>query len=820
MFNKIKRTWLWAALCVFLLSEPAIAQTISGSVQDARTRESLPGAAIIQQGSQTGTTTNADGHFELRLDPALAPVLEVSYLGYHSETVRVAPGQAEPLRIYLRSRVFVGDDVVVIGQRADASSPVTFTNYSREQIEQVNVGADLPMLLEMAPSVVATSDAGAGIGYTGIRIRGVDPTRINVTINGIPLNDSESHGVFWVNMPDFASSVEQLQIQRGVGTSTNGQAAFGASVNIQTGRLTQEPYANTAHSVGSFNSRMHNIQAGTGLLQNNWTFDARLSMIKSDGYIDRAFSDLSSYYLSAGHYGERSLFRFNVMSGREQTYQAWNGVPEPILRDDPVQLEQYISGLFLPFGPAEHMRQNLGNRRFNEFTYDNQTDNYRQDHYQAHYSYRFSDHWLGNISLHYTYGRGYFEEFRANDRLSNYGIDPVTLGGAPITRTDIIRRRWLDNHFYGMVFSADYNRDAFRLTLGGGYNEYDGDHFGEVIWARIAGESEIRHRYYDNNGFKTDGNLYAKAMYDLSDRLSVFGDVQVRRIYYRFLGYDRNLENIDQDHTLLFFNPKTGVVFRLNDFHRLYASFGVAGKEPTRREYTRSSPDSRPGKETLYNFEAGYRGESPNAFYGLNFFYMLYDDQLILTGEVNDVGQQIRTNVPDSYRLGVEAEAGFRLARQLQWSGNLTVGTSNIKRFTEFLDDYDVGGQQTNVYRNTQIAFSPQVIGASQLRFHTGRFSADLMSRFVSRQYLDNTETKSRSIDPYFVNDLRLEYNAGQFAGLGNITATLMVYNLLNTKYESNGYTFGFISGGELRRFNYYFPQAGTHAMFRVSVDL
>ena len=806
-------------LLLITFAEPAISQnTISGVVRDALTRDALPGATVTQIDTETGTTTDVDGRFTLELNEAKPLSIEVRFMGYQPQIQRVRPGQ-QNIIINLNTTQFVGDDVVVTSQRVDASSPVTFTNVSREEIEDVNLGRDLPMLLEMAPSVVSTSDAGAGIGYTGIRIRGVDPTRINVTVNGIPLNDAESHGVFWVNMPDFASSIENLQIQRGVGTSTNGQAAFGASVNIQTGALRQDPYATVSNSVGSFNSRLHSITAGTGLLQGGWTVDARLSMIKSDGFIDRAFSDLSSYYLSGSRYGERSFLRFNIMSGREQTYQAWNGVPEPILRNDSAMLEQYINDLFIGEEDANFLRENLGNRRFNEFRYDNQTDNYRQDHYQAHYSYRLTDRWLGNLSLHYTYGRGFFEEFRRNDRLSSYNIDPVVVGDETITRSDLIRRRWLDNHFYGFVFSTEYSPENWNLIIGGGYNEYDGDHFGEVIWARFAGDSDIRDRYYDNNGFKTDANLYAKASVNITPSLIAYGDMQVRRIYYRFLGFDRNLENITKDDELWFLNPKAGLVYKFNRNHRLYGSFGVAGKEPTRREYTRSTPDTRPTAETLYNFEAGYRGEFGRGYLGVNYYYMLYDDQLILTGEVNDVGAYIRTNVPDSYRMGVELEGGYTINRWLQWSANATLSRNKISEFTEFLDDFDQGGQAATVYRDTDIAFSPSFIAVNQFRFTHRGFTADLKSRYVSRQYLDNRQTRAQSISPYFVSDLRLNYRVDTIPLFRAINATVMINNLFDEKYESNGYTFGYIMGGETLRFNYFYPQAGRHLMAQLRME-
>lgn len=782
---------LFTVSLLFLWSDAHAQTRISGTVMDSRTQEPLPGATILQSNTTNGASTNEAGYFELVMRANEAQRIEVSYVGYQTREVRIRSGQTSDQSIYLDFDSYLSDDVVVAGLRIDESTPMSFTNITREEIEERNLGQDLPFLLQMAPSVISTSDAGGGIGYTGIRIRGVDPTRINVTVNGIPLNDSESHGVFWVNMPDFASSIENLQIQRGVGTSTNGQAAFGASVNIQTGSLNQNPYATVTNAVGSYNTRRHNILAGTGLLDNGWSFDARLSKIESDGYIDRAFSDLSSYALTASRYGERSLLKINVLSGQEQTYQAWNGVPESELEN---------------------------NRRMNEFTYDNQTDNYSQDHYQMHYLYRLTDNWLANASLHYTYGRGYFEEFRVNDRLSSYSIDPVTIGDEVIDRSDIIRRRWLDNHFYGFVASTEWTQDRFSLVAGGGYNEYDGDHFGEVIWARFAGDSDIRERYYDNNGFKTDGNAYAKLSYDLTDRFTVYGDAQVRRIYYQFFGFDRDLTNVTQDDELWFFNPKAGLVYRFGN-QRLYTSFSVAGKEPTRREYTRSTPDSRPNKETLYNVEAGYKADFGRGFFAANLYYMLYDDQLILTGEINDVGQAIRTNVPDSYRAGVELEGGYRFLPWLEWSGNVTFSQNKIDEFTEFIDNFDTGAPEIITHENTDIALSPNVISASQLRFSHRGFTADVMSQYVSKQYLDNTSNENRSIDPYFVTDLRLSYTTTQMPLVKSMTTSFQVNNLFNELYETNGYTFGFVAGEEMQRFNYYYPQAERNVLAQITLN-
>lgn len=810
---------LIAVISVILLGivAPATihAQDISGVVRDATTRDPLPGASVRVAGTDFGTTVGVDGRFQYA-PPATAwqrgsITLEVSFLGYKSETISVRQGEATNLTVLLLPGTVISDEIFVMGHRVDERTPMTYTNITRDEIERQNSGRDIPFLLLQAPSVVSTSDAGAGVGYTGLRIRGVDDTRINVTINGIPLNDSESHGVFWVNLPDFASSVGTMQIQRGVGTSTNGPAAFGASLNLQTGTLETDPYARVSTAYGSFNTFRNTVQVGTGLLPNRWAIEGRLSAIQSDGFIDRATSDLNSWFVSASRYGSRDLLKINVFSGSERTYQAWNGVPEARLRNDRDGMLFYAEN----HGLSEAETQRLLNsdaRRYNMFTYENQVDRYSQTHYQLHYSYRLQENWYLNSSLHYTRGEGYFEEYRENDRLSSY----IIVQGSP--RSDLVRRRWLDNHFYGMVVSTEYQADRWTLTAGGGYNEYDGDHFGEVIWARTAPQINIGQRYYDNNGFKTDLNVYTKLNYDVTDQLSAFGDLQVRRVTYTFLGFDRNMNNVDQSVDLTFFNPKAGFVYRLGDGQRAYISYSVGNKEPVRREYTRSTPDTRPKHETLYDLEAGYRMDRSNWYVGSNFFWMNYDNQLILTGQLNDVGAAIRTNVKDSYRAGIELEGGLRMSELFQWSGNLSLSRHRIPEFTEFVDDYDNGGQRAISFSDTPIALSPEVVGSSTFRYKRGRLQAGLTSKGVSRQYLDNSGLNSRSIDPYLIHDLDLGYDLNGVAGMRNASVSLQVFNLFDSAYETNGYTYAWYWGGEEQRFNFYYPQAGRHFMMRLEI--
>ena len=797
MFQLIKSS-LMVAIVITMLSTFAAAQIqISGKVLEAQTKEPLIGATVLQTGTNNGVSTNTDGSFEIDLLDGEESSIRISFTGFKSETITVVRSHSE-LKILLLPDTYVSDEVLVEATRVDESIPVTFSNLDKEEIQKRNLGQDVPYLLNLTPSTVVTSDAGAGIGYTGIRIRGVDPSRINVTINGIPVNDAESHGVFWVDLPDIASSIENIQVQRGVGTSTNGAGAFGSSINLQTSSNSLDPYTEINTGIGSFNTRKANIQLGSGLMKNGWSFEGRLSKIMSDGYIDRAESDLNSFYLSGSKRGERSLLKADIFSGKEITYQSWYGVEESVLES--------------------------GNRTFNEAgteksgsPYQNQVDNYRQDYYQLHYSYRLQDNWSLNASLHYTKGEGYYEEYKADEDLSDYGISPQNPGDP--TESDLIRRRWLDNDFYGMVFSSKYTHSQnWNVTFGGGLNRYDGAHFGEVIWARFAGDSEFEERYYDNDAIKTDFNVYGKAQYFFNENLSSYLDMQVRTINYEFDGVDiqnNNVVDVRGTDDIVFLNPKFGMSYLVNEGNRVFASFGVAGKEPTRSEYVESSTASRPDPERLYNIETGYRGDFGQFFVGAYGYAMLYEDQLVVTGQINDVGGVVRQNVPKSSRLGIGLEGGVSITSNLSWAANATFSKNKIENYTEFIDDYDNGGQIERNFSDTDIALSPSIIANSILGFSDNGLTTELTTKYVSKQYLDNTQNDARSIDPYLVNDLRISYAFTNLSFAKGITANLMINNLLDEKYETNGYTFGYVFGGE-QRFNYYYPQAGRNFLLQV----
>lgn len=745
------------------------------------------------------TTTNLNGGFELEGIRSGNYTLRVSFVGYETYTLDLQLFSNQTVNIELvEGTTLLADEVIVSATRATENTPTTYTEIEREEIEKQNFGQDIPYLLNFTPSIVTTSDAGAGVGYTGMRIRGSDATRINVTVNGIPLNDAESHGVFWVNMPDFASSVENMQVQRGVGTSTNGAAAFGATVNIQTTTLNQEPYAEIDNSYGSFNTWKHTVRAGTGLINDHLAFDARLSKISSDGYIDRAFSDLRSFYLSGGYYDENTLIKANVFSGNEQTYQSWYGTPEELLAT---------------------------NRTYNYYTYENETDNYQQDHYQLIVAQDLNPELTLNAALHYTRGRGYYEQFREQDDFADYppfGIDSLLVNNDTIYTTDLIRRRWLDNHFYGATWSADYQPNGrLQFVLGGGWNRYIGDHYGEIIWAQFPGNSQIRDRYYDNTAEKEDLNMYLKTFYQLTESLNLFADLQGRFIDYTYWGVDNDLRNIEGAFNYNFFNPKAGATYVFNPQNKLYASFARSSREPVRNDFIDAPQDRLPEAEILRNLEIGY--EQTNRIFSttINYYLMDYKNQLVLTGELNDVGAPIRTNVDRSYRSGLELQAAYHPVPWVNLSANATFSRNKISSFTEVLYDYQESGDVETIYNEypeTDISYSPSIIagGVFSLR-PLPWMEASILSKYVGKQYLDNTQSESRRIDPYFTNDFRLN-TSFRPSFLKELNVGLLVNNLFNVAYESNGYTFGYGYAGEVSYFNYYYPQAGRNFLLNLSV--
>jgi len=793
----------------FLIGQASLSGTVFTQNQDP-----LPAANVFLEETTLGTSTDEAGKFLLSdLDPGTY-TLQVSFVGYQAyrQEVTLVAGKELRLEIRLAEKTTRFDPAIVSATRAGEKTPMTYTNISKDELEARNLGQDVPFLLRYAPSVVVTSDAGTGIGYTGIRVRGTDPTRINVTINGIPLNDAESQGVFWVNMPDFASSVDDVQLQRGVGTSTNGAGAFGATLNLNTAELKPDAYARLSSSLGSFNTWKGNVQFGTGLLADKFTIDGRLSHISSDGFIDRATAELNSYYLSAAWVGNNSQLRFNTFSGHEITYQAWYGVPKDSLETNRT------------YNPA-------GTQKPGE-PYEDEVDNYRQTHYQALFSQQIGQDWMLNLALNYTRGKGFFEQYIGGASFADYQLPPLTIGSDTITQTDLVQRLWLDNHFYGGTWSLAWKPAGFisDFTLGGGYYIYEGLHFGEVIWAQFTPQAEKGFRFYENDARKTDFNIYGKATLDLSPRLYGYLDLQYRRVTYNFLGIDNDLSPLTQQVELNFFNPKLGLLYDLGHKKEIYASFAVAQREPNRTDFTESPPENRPVPEKLYDTEAGFRWQGGKALFEATGYFMYYRDQLALSGQLNEVGAYIRENIDKSYRLGLELVGGWQPVEAFRLEGNATFSQNRVIAFTEFADVYDPDfnylGQEQIERENTDLSFSPPVISGLTLEWipirESGklnqRFSVALLNKYVGKQYIDNTSDENNVLDPYFFSDLQLRYRL-QPGWMKGIEFNLLVRNLWDAEFETNAWSYRYRFGEQLLIDQGFFPQAGINFLLGLTLE-
>ena len=684
------------------------------------------------------------------------------------------------------------EEVLVQSVRVKPNAPITHSNLTKAQLESRNLGQDLPILLNYLPSVVTTSDAGAGIGYTGIRVRGVSPLSTNVTINGIPFTDAESLGAFWVNMPDFTSSVESLQLQRGVGTSTNGSGAFGASVNILTDASSYIPTAEVSNSFGSYNTRKHSVKFSTGKINDVFELSGRLSTINSDGYVDRAFSDLKSYFLQGTYNNNGTLIKALVFGGHEKTYQSWEGLTKQQLKDD---------------------------RRQNPYTYENEIDNYKQDHYQLHWNQKLNQNWSTNLGLNYTYGRGYYEQYREDDAVSTYGgiVEATGVDFYGTAVTDLIRRRWLDNDFYVINATANYKESDLNLIVGGSYSNYDGDHFGEVIWARqFASETSIRDQYYFGNGKKTDFSAFAKATYTLNSKIDVYGDLQLRNVGYKTSGLTSDLENMRIDESYSFFNPKVGVSYQLASNSSLYASYARANREPSRSDFE-SNPDVKP--EQLNDFEMGWRYNKEGVMLNINSYYMQYNEQLILTGALDDVGAPVRTNSGDSYRLGLEIEAAFTLSDAFIIQPVLTLSSNKNKQTYSQVDGI------LKDFGTTNISFSPEVVASNAFIYSPLKnFSLSFLTKYVGDQYMGNTDTDTSKLKEYFVNDLNITYEWNPKSVFSTVVVSALVNNIFDKEYVSNGYYYTYDDDwsvpGQLTTIEGagYYPQATRN--FLVGVTL
>ncbi|MEN8138220.1 MAG: TonB-dependent receptor [Bacteroidota bacterium] len=750
--------------------------SLSGTVID-QNNEIVVGANVVIKELNLGKATNSKGEFSFKNLRAGNYSVTVTFVGMTTHREKVKVDSNRKLEIILETSAFLTDEITVTATRASSKTPVAYTNITKEEINTRNLGQDIPILMELTPSYVSTSDGGNGVGYTNMRIRGSDNTRINVTMNGIPMNDAESHGVWWVNMPDLASSLEDIQIQRGVGTSTNGAGAFGASINLRTNAINKDPYAELNGTYGSFNTQKYNLKAGSGLLVGKFTIDARASKIHTDGFIDRAKVDLQSVFLSGSYYGDNNSVIFNYIDGKENTYQAWNGVPK-----------NYLSN------------NNL--RTYNNYTYKNEIDNYHQTHYQLFYNQKISENWNSDIAGFYVRGSGYYEQFKNGyyedgEDLDEYGIIVTDEAGNKIEKSALVRQKWLDNHFYGGVFNFTYNKESTNIVIGGGLNKYEGDHFGKVLWVKEAPVQDIDplHEYYRNSATKTDCNFYSKVNQQIDDHFNIYLDLQYRRINYKFQGLTDEGNPIPESDSHNFILPKAGINYSINDNSSVFFSFAKGAKEPNRGDYTENPIDQVPLAEYMNDLEAGYKFSGSNLILEANAYYMQYTNQLISTGKLNDVGNYIRTNVPDSYRAGIELAAAWKISSMLRWNANISYSQSIIKEYTEYIDDWDNWTQIPETFTNTKMAFAPDVVAASNFTITPLKgLSFNIISKYVGEQFIDNTENNLRKLDAYFVNNFKAEYKFN-IALFEEVAITAIVNNIFDQKYETNAWAYKYKSG-------------------------
>ena len=818
MKTRIITSLLFLSVCHIAFTQ----QRIHGVVED-RTGTIIPAAQISVLNSNVQVNSDEKGKFELNQLPASDSTytIMVEKPGFLPQSLTISAQSMDEVKVLLFTGMKTLEDIHVNTTRLSDFNTSQILIRRINPLERKNFGQDIPILLEATPSLLTTSDAGAGVGYTGLRIRGVDATRINVTINGIPVNDPESHAVYWVNMPDLASSIENIQIQRGVGSSSNGAAAFGASVNIKTQDISEKPFGSIDQSLGSFGTSKTTIKAGTGIINKHFSLETRMSSIQSNGYLDRASSDLKSYFLSGAYIGNKSVLKAIVFSGKEITYQAWYGTPESRITGDSTAMNAYADRN----GLSSEERENLLNsgRTYNYYTYKNQVDHYQQDNYQLHFTHTFNDKLILNLAGHYTYGRGYYEQYRKGENLADYGLNPVMIGSDTIQQTDLIRRLWLDNDFIGAVYGVTYKPTAhLDFVWGGSANTYFGGHYGELVWAQYASNSEIYQRYYNNDSRKTEASSYLKAVYK-RDRFDVYTDLQFRHVDYAFIG--KELVNgfpadVTQDVQFNFFNPKVGGSFKINTQQMIFMNYGISHREPVRADFVQSTAQNRPTFETLRDLEFGHQVNANRLTFTTNLYYMNYKNQLLLTGAINDVGAYIHTNVAKSHRLGIEVYGGYRFDQKLKLTGGLTLSQNKVAQFNEsvdvYLDTLPYYTQQVISHNNTDMSFSPNVIGNVGIEWMPSEnLQISWMTKYVGRQYLDNTGNVQRSIDPYNFSNLQINYSIfDKFCK--EIQLGLMVNNAFNQLYENNGYTFSYVYGGQTTTENFYYPQAGRNFMARV----
>jgi iron complex outermembrane receptor protein len=772
---------------------------IGGRVTDDGSRP-LAGASVVIDSLSAGVATDNDGNYSLRGLKDGTYHLHISYTGFQTCDTLITLRGSSTVNVSLREALYVAGEVIVRGSRAGTRTPMAYSTVKASELREQDLTRDMPYLLSLTPSVVETSDAGNGIGYTSLRIRGSDASRINITLDGIPLNDAESQQVFWVDLPDLASSTGSIQIQRGVGTSTNGAGAFGASVNISTLTPPEDPGAGADLSFGSFNTFRASARAWTGIIGDRFNMMIRASQTQSDGYVEHSASDIKSAMITGIWAAPSNRLRFNYITGSERTGIAWWGVPAEMLTVN------------RRYNPAGEYTDANGILRY----YDDETDNYLQNHYNLFFTHLFSAHVSLNTGLHLTTGRGFYEEQKSDQDPAEYGLYDLADNGIPVTETDMVVRKWLDNYFYGAVWSLVRDGSVAEWTFGGALNRYDGNHFGRILWMEFPGNTYPGYEWYRNRGLKDEFNVYGKVNTPLTGTLNAFLDMQYRYISYRFTGPDDDMKDLTATHTFSFFNPKTGLFWNNGNGSEAFVSVAVAHKEPTRADFKDAAgdPQATPRSERLTDYEAGYSYKNAVMALGLNAYFMQYHDQLIPTGRISSTGYPIMTNVPVSLRTGIELSGGYRPSKVIGLDLNLTLSRSLIKDFRNYYFNYNTSDWSGEyVYSDlgtVDIAYSPRITGSASVEINPLKnLSFRMTGKYVGKQYFDNTMSEARIIDPYFVSGLAAAYKID--ATWTEITLRLMINNLFNAQYENNAYGGMWTEDGTEKTWAYYFPQAGIN---------
>ena len=781
---------IFASLVLFCCASASAQDIYDIVVIDSSTNEPIQGVSVLSKNGLAGVT-DLNGKLIFNSTSKTSILLTISSVGYLKFEATAFPNKPQTFR--LKREIQLMEPIEIKSVRASDIYPFTQTLISKKDIEKKNIGQDLPFLLNQIPGTVVNSDAGNGIGYTGIRIRGTDASRINITLNGIPYNDAESQGVFFVNIPDIISSTNNIQVQRGVGTSSNGTGAFGATINLMTNDIISDAYGTLNNSIGSFQSMKNTIKVGTGLMNKRFTIDMRLSSIKSNGYIDRAKTDLKSFYLSAASIKENSSLRLNIFSGKEKTYQAWYGISEEQLQ--------------------KNRTYNQAGTEKNGTPYENETDNYTQTHYQLFYNKKINTRWSINNSTYVTEGSGYYEQYKADQEYTRYGLDNIIINNISITNTDLIRQLWLKNLLIGNNITIQHKSDKKEIIVGMGTNSYNGNHFGEIIWA--GNNIPKNYRWYDLDANKSENFVFGKWLQKLENDLVLFGDLQLRTLNYKINGF-RNNPMLIINNQWTFINPKIGMRKKLGVYN-IFASYAMANKEPNRDDFEAGIRE-KPKKETLHDFEAGIERKTKNQILSATAYYMRYKDQLVLTGKINDVGAYTRSNIPNSYRLGIEIEGSSTITKWLKLQANISISKNKILDFTDYYDDYDLGGQKTNFYPKANISFSPSIVGSSSIIFNLYEgIQGSINSKYVGRQFLDNSSREDRSLNPYFLQDLQINYQI-KTKYLKTAELILQINNIWNKKYEPNGYTYSYQYEGSIYINNFYYPMAQLNFMIGLNI--